>query len=74
MTARDVMSSEAVFCHMDDRIEEAIHRMEAHQVRRLPALNKENRVVGMLSMATYCIAGEQTLWRGICYVDQCPSR
>jgi predicted transcriptional regulator len=44
------MSSKAVFCHVDDRIEEAIHRMGAHKVRLLPVLSKENQVVGMLSM------------------------
>ncbi len=50
LTAQDIMSPKAVFCHADDRIEEAIHRMEAHGIRRVPVLDGQDRVVGMLSM------------------------
>jgi len=47
MICRHVISPQADFCHADDRIKEAIHRMQAHQARSLPV---ENRVVGILSI------------------------
>jgi CBS domain-containing protein len=50
LTARDVMSAGINFCHTDDRIEEAVHTMERHKIRRLPVINDKKRMVGMLSI------------------------
>lgn len=50
LTARNVISPDIAFCHADDRLEEAVHMMEKHQIRRLPVMNSENNIVGMLTI------------------------
>lgn len=44
------MSADITFCHTDDRLEEAVHMMEKHQIRPLPVMNSDNKVVGMLTI------------------------
>lgn len=48
---RDVMSPGSACVHEDDEIEEAERQMARHHVRRLPVLNKDQRLVGMVSLA-----------------------
>lgn len=50
MTAGDVMSRQIKFCTPEDEMEHALRRMEHAKVRRLPVLNSDKRLVGMLSM------------------------
>ncbi len=47
---RDVMSSGITYCFDDQKISEAAHLMEERQFRRLPVLNRQKRMVGILSM------------------------
>jgi CBS domain-containing protein len=64
LKARDVMTRGIVYCFENDDIEHAVHLMEERQIRRLPVLNKEKRMVGMLSTgdishaATHELSGE----------------
>ena len=47
----DIMSKEEIaYCFEDQEIEEAISLMEARQIRRLPILNREKRLVGIVSL------------------------
>lgn len=48
---RDVMSEHIYYCFDDDDIELAARTMAEHQVRRLPVLNHDKRLVGMMSLA-----------------------
>jgi CBS domain-containing protein len=57
LTARDVMSPNITFCHTDDRLEEAVRMMEKHQIRRLPVMNSENKIVGMLTIGDLSHSG-----------------
>jgi CBS domain-containing protein len=50
MSARDVMSKPIVYCYEDEEVDDAIHVMEKHAVRRLPVISREKRMVGMLSL------------------------
>lgn len=50
MTARDVMSEGIIFCTEDEELDDAIHLMEDKRIRRLPVINKDKRMVGMLSL------------------------
>ena len=43
----DIMSKEIAYCFEDQEIEEAMGLMEARQIRCLPILNREKRLVGM---------------------------
>lgn len=50
MTARDVMTGGIVYCREGGDLMDAIHLMEDKQIRRLPVINGEKRMVGMLSL------------------------
>lgn len=50
VTARDVMSEHVVFCFDDQPVEDAAEIMSARQVRRLPVLNRDKRLVGIVSL------------------------
>lgn len=47
---RDVMSREVLYCFEDDDIEEVARNMSANKVRRLPVLNRDKRLVGIVSL------------------------
>jgi CBS domain-containing protein len=46
---RDVMSKEVLYCFEDEALEHVADNMGEQQVRRLPVLNREKRLVGILS-------------------------
>ncbi len=50
MTARDVMSKGIVFCRDTEDVEDAVRIMEQKKIRRLPVLDGDKRLVGMLSL------------------------
>lgn len=51
--ADDVMSRGIIYCTADEDIEDAIHRMEEKHVRRLPVIDGNKRMVGMLSLGDF---------------------
>ena len=50
LTAKDVMSKGITYCNENEEIEDALRIMENHQIRRLPVMNEEKRMVDMLSL------------------------
>lgn len=48
---RDVMSREVKYCFEDDDIDEVLKNMADLQVRRLPVLNRDKRLVGIISLS-----------------------
>ena len=48
--ARDVMTAGIHCCREDDDLAKAVRHMEALRVRRLPVVNKNKRMVGILSL------------------------
>ena len=48
---RDVMSEHVYYCFDDDDLEQAAKIMAEHQVRRLPVLNQDKRLVGIVALA-----------------------
>src|SRR5881394_2761581 len=53
---RDAMSTEVKYCFADDEIEEVAHNMADIKVRRLPVLNSQKRLVGIISLADIAMA------------------
>ena len=47
---RDVMSNAVLYCYEDQSIDEVTRNMGEKQVRRLPVLNRNKRLVGLLSL------------------------
>jgi len=48
--ARDIMTAEVVWCFEDDDVKEVARKMRDEEVRRMLILNKEKRVVGVVSL------------------------
>ncbi|NNK78959.1 MAG: CBS domain-containing protein [Litoreibacter sp.] len=48
--AHSVMTKGVVYCKSHQTVEDAIHLMDQKKIRRLPVLNDENHLVGMLSV------------------------
>src|SRR3954464_13302603 len=49
-TVSQVMSQGAFFVFADQEIEEAARLMEEKQIRRLPVLNREKQMIGIISL------------------------
>lgn len=62
LTAGDVMTKPIVYCRADDAIEDALRIMESRQIRRLPVINQDKRMVGMLALGdiSHCGHGDLT--------------
>jgi CBS-domain-containing membrane protein len=54
----DVMASQAVYRFEDQDVEDASDLREEHQVRMLPVLNGDQRLVGILSIGESADAGD----------------
>jgi CBS domain-containing protein len=48
--AHEAMTSEVIYCLEDQPIEEAAQMMEQRQIRRLIVLNRNKRLVGIVSL------------------------
>ena len=62
---RDIMSAGIVYCHTDDDLNDAVEIMEEQQIRRLPVIDKNKRLVGMLSLGDVCQRATQGLTREV---------
>jgi CBS domain-containing protein len=62
MTVRRVMSRGVIYCFEDQNIEDAAQIMEMHQIRRLPVLDRNKRLVGIVSLGDLAVrTGEENL-------------
>jgi CBS domain-containing protein len=50
LTARDVMSKGIIYCRDTEDLDDAIRLMEDKKIRRLPVINDNKRMVGMLAL------------------------
>lgn len=53
-----IMSGDVQWCYEDQSIEEAAQMMCDAQVRRLPVVDRENRLVGMLSLGDVAVRSD----------------
>lgn len=51
----DVMSTDIAYCLETQPVEEAVSLMEARQIRRLPILDQNKRLVGIVSLADIAV-------------------
>lgn len=49
-TVKEVMTGKIEFCFEEDNIEDAARQMKEKQIRRLVVLNKDKRLIGVLSI------------------------
>jgi CBS domain-containing protein len=60
VTAREVMSEGIFWCFEDEDVERAAELMAEHQVRRLPVVNRDKRLVGMVALADLGRSGNES--------------
>jgi len=55
----DIMSADLAYCYEDEEIEEALKLMEERQIRRLPVLSREKRLIGIVSLGDLAVHAGQ---------------
>ena len=50
LSAGDVMSKPIIYCRTDDDLEHALRIMEKNKIRRLPVIDENKRLAGMLAL------------------------
>jgi CBS domain-containing protein len=55
-TVRDVMTPDVRYCFEDEDTDHVARNMADQQVRRLPVLNREKRLVGILSLGDLAVS------------------
>jgi CBS domain-containing protein len=58
MPSREISSGEIVTVGPDQDLSDALHLMAQHQVRRLPVVDDENRLVGVVSQADVALEAQ----------------
>lgn len=52
---RDVMSGELICCYDDQEVDVAAHLMQSQQIRRVLVLNRDRRLVGIVSLGDLAV-------------------
>jgi len=58
-TARDAMSPGVLYCFVDQSVEEVLENMGDQQIRRLPVVDREKRLVGVVSLGDLALSGKR---------------
>ncbi len=59
LTAKDVMTKGVIWCRDTDDVNDAAHLMESKKIRRLPVIDANKRMVGMVSLGDISHAASQ---------------
>jgi len=60
-TVREAMTPDIAYCFDDQEVQDAVQLMERYRIRRLPILNRDKRLVGMVSLGDLAVSsGDQT--------------
>jgi CBS domain-containing protein len=63
-SVQDVMTSKVIYCYEDDDVTEAARMMSDKQIRRLPVLNRDKRLVGIVALGDVAVDSEDTAMSG----------
>ena len=55
---RDIMSRDVIVANEDDSVEDASRLMSKHQIRRLPVVNAEKQLVGIVALGDFAVESE----------------
>jgi len=68
---RDVMSAEVRYCFDDDDLDEVAENMAEIKVRRLPVLNRQKRMVGIISLGDIALFdGAGSAGSALCVISE----
>jgi CBS domain-containing protein len=54
-----VMTHKVVTCHADDDLQRALDAMAEHQLRRIPVVDNDNKIVGIIAQADVATRADQ---------------
>jgi CBS domain-containing protein len=54
-----VMTHKVVTCHADDDLQKALDAMAEHQLRRIPVVDNDNKIVGIIAQADVATRADQ---------------
>ena len=63
--ARDVMTKGITWCFDDESVADAVQRMEHKQIHHMPVLDRQKRMVGILSLSDLALKGPQELFKDV---------
>lgn len=70
-TVKKIMTPKCLYCFEEDSVEETAKNMAENQIRRLPVMNKDKRLVGIISLADISIkASKQTAGEALQGISQ----
>jgi CBS domain-containing protein len=58
-TARDAMSPGVLYCFGDQTIESVLDNMGDQQIRRLPVIDRDKRLIGVVSLGDLALSGRR---------------
>ena len=58
-TARDAMSPGILYCYADDTVEAVLDNRGGQQIRRLPVVDADKRLVGVVSLGDLALSGKR---------------
>ena len=58
-TARDAMSPGVLYCFADQAVESVLENMGDQQIRRLPVVDREKHLVGVVSLGDLALSGRR---------------
>ena len=61
ISVADIMTPSPVWCRADDTVSQAAHIMEEKRVRRLPVLDYDDHLVGIVSLGDICTHAQHEL-------------
>jgi CBS-domain-containing membrane protein len=68
---REVMSEEVKYCFEDDDLDEVVENMADIKLRRLPVLNRDKRLVGIVSLADIALVdGPSNAGSALCGISE----
>ncbi|WP_437372488.1 CBS domain-containing protein [Inquilinus limosus] len=60
--AHQVMTRGITWCFEDESCEDAVQRMEEKQIHHMPVLNRQKRIIGILSLSDLALRGPKNLY------------
>jgi len=59
--AGDIISKDVAMCHDNDTVETAAERMRENKIRRLPVVDRDNQLVGIVSLGDVAVEADESV-------------
>lgn len=69
-TVRQVMSPEVLYCFADQDLDEVADNMSEEKIRRLPVLDRDKRLVGIISLGDLALMEEEATGRTVADISE----